>query len=226
MKPKLVVLTGAGMSAESGLSTFRDSDGLWNNYNMQDVASIQGWYQNPELIQEFYNKRRAELKNHEPNKGHHLLKELEKEFDVKIITQNVDNFHERAGSSNIIHLHGELTKVRSVQNELLLYEVTEDIKMGDLAEDGGQLRPHIVWFGESVPLMEEAVRITQEADIFVVIGTSLQVYPAASLLDFVSEKCKIFLIDPKPLETTLRKNVTYIDKGASEGLEYLRQNFL
>ncbi|TWP28708.1 NAD-dependent deacylase [Apibacter muscae] len=226
MKSKLVVLTGAGMSAESGLSTFRDSNGLWNNYKVEDVASIEGWYRNPDLVQDFYNKRRAELKNHKPNQGHFLLQELEKNFEVTIITQNVDNFHERAGSSNIIHLHGELTKIRSVQDENLIYETSEDILMGDLAEDGAQLRPHIVWFGESVPLMETAIKITQEAHIFLIIGTSLQVYPAASLIEYAPKNCKIIVIDPKPIDQLWNKEIIYINKGASEGLEYFKQNYL
>ncbi|MDR2122646.1 MAG: NAD-dependent deacylase [Flavobacteriaceae bacterium] len=225
MKQKLVVLTGAGMSVESGLSTFRDSGGLWETYKIQDVASIEGWYKNPELVQNFYNMRRAELKNHEPNKGHHLLKELESFYEVTIITQNVDNFHERADSSHIIHLHGELSKVRSEKNESLIYETLEDIHMGDLAEDGGQLRPHIVWFGEMVPKMEEAIEITRTADILLVIGTSLQVYPAASLLDFAPSTAKVFVIDPNPLETSLRKNIVFIQKGASEGLEYFKTHY-
>jgi NAD-dependent deacetylase len=226
MKKKLVVLTGAGMSAESGLSTFRDSGGLWENYKVQEVASIEGWYKNPDLVQNFYNMRRAELQKHDPNKGHYLLKELESVFDISIITQNVDNFHERAQSTHIIHLHGELTKVRSETNESLIYETFQDVHMGDLAEDGGQLRPHIVWFGEMVPEMEKAIEITQNADIFLIIGSSLQVYPAASLLDFVPVTSKIFVIDPKPIETTLRNDIIFIQKGASEGLEYFKDHYI
>ncbi len=226
MKKKLVVLTGAGMSAESGLSTFRGSGGLWDKYDISEVASIEGWYNNPELIQEFYNKRRSELKTHEPNKGHHLLKELETIFDVTIITQNVDNFHERAGSSRIVHLHGELCKVRSEKNKSLVYETLEEIQMGDLAEDGGQLRPDIVWFGEAVPKMEEAMEITRTADIFLVIGTSLQVYPAASLIDFVSQEVKIYIIDPNSVETFSQKDITFIQKGASEGIQYFINQYV
>ena len=225
MKKKLVVLTGAGMSAESGLSTFRDSGGLWENYKVQEVASIEGWYKNPELVQNFYNMRRAELQKHDPNLGHHLLKELESIFDISIITQNVDNFHERAQSTHILHLHGELTKVRSETNESLIYDTLQDVHMGDLAEDGGQLRPHIVWFGEMVPEMENAIEITQNADIFLVIGSSLQVYPAASLLDFVPVTSKIFVIDPKPFRTSLRNDIIFIQKGASEGLEYFKEHY-
>jgi NAD-dependent deacetylase len=226
MKKKLVVLTGAGMSVESGLSTFRDSGGLWENYKVQEVASVEGWYKNPELVQNFYNMRRAELQKHDPNRGHYLLKELESIFDISIITQNVDNFHERAQSTRILHLHGELTKVRSETNESLIYETFQDVHMGDLAEDGGQLRPHIVWFGEMVPEMEKAIEITQNADIFLIIGSSLQVYPAASLLDFVPVNSKIFVIDPKPVETNLRHDIIFIQKGASEGLEYFKDHYV
>lgn len=223
MKQKLVVLTGAGMSAESGLSTFRDSGGLWDQYDVKDVASIEGWINNPKLVQDFYNKRRAELKDHSPNEGHYLIKELENIFQVTIITQNVDNFHERAGSQHVIHLHGELSKVRSVKNPSLIYETLEDVHMGDLAEDGNQLRPHIVWFGEEVPKMEEAVKYTAQAEIFLVIGTSLQVYPAASLLNFVPPEAKIYIIDPNPLEMYLPENIIYIQKGATEGLKIFKQ---
>ncbi|PQL90639.1 SIR2 family NAD-dependent protein deacylase [Apibacter adventoris] len=223
MKQKLVVLTGAGMSAESGLSTFRDSGGLWDQYDVKDVASIEGWINNPKLVQDFYNKRRAELKDHSPNEGHYLIKELENIFQVTIITQNVDNFHERAGSQHVIHLHGELSKVRSVKNPSLIYETLEDVHMGDLAEDGNQLRPHIVWFGEEVPKMEEAVKYTAQAEIFLVIGTSLQVYPAASLLNFVPHEAKIYIIDPNPLEMYLPENIVYIQKGATEGLKIFKQ---
>lgn len=223
MKQKLVVLTGAGMSAESGLSTFRDSGGLWDQYDVKDVASIEGWINNPKLVQDFYNKRRAELKDHSPNEGHYLIKELENIFEVTIITQNVDNFHERAGSQHVIHLHGELSKVRSVKNPSLIYETLEDVHMGDLAEDGNQLRPHIVWFGEEVPKMEEAIKYTAQAEIFLVIGTSLQVYPAASLLNFVPPEAKIYIIDPNPLEMYLPENIIYIQKGATEGLKIFKQ---
>ncbi|PQL93272.1 SIR2 family NAD-dependent protein deacylase [Apibacter adventoris] len=223
MKQKLVVLTGAGMSAESGLSTFRDSGGLWDQYDVKDVASIEGWINNPKLVQDFYNKRRAELKDHTPNEGHYLIKELENIFHVTIITQNVDNFHERAGSQHVIHLHGELSKVRSVKNPSLIYETLEDVHMGDLAEDGNQLRPYIVWFGEEVPKMEEAIKYTAQAEIFLVIGTSLQVYPAASLLNFVPPEAKIYIIDPNPLEMYLPENIIYIQKGATEGLKIFKQ---
>ena len=207
------------MSVESGLSTFRDAGGLWEQYDISKVASIEGWYEDPKQVLDFYNMRRSELKTHNPNRGHLLLKELEKSFNVFIITQNIDNFHERAGSSNIIHLHGELSKIKSEKDDSLVYETLENIHLGDLAEDGAQLRPDIVWFGEAVPKMEEAVKIAQTADIFLIIGTSMQVYPAASLIDYVPRRAEIFVIDPKPIETPLRQGITFIRKSASEGLE-------
>eukprot|EP01035_Chromulina_nebulosa_P039476 gene39476-53374_t len=186
------------MSAESGIKTFRDSDGLWENHDVMEVASIDGWRKNPQLVMEFYNQRRKQLFEVEPNAGHIGLAELEKDFDVHIITQNVDDLHERAGSINIIHLHGELKKVRSIKNEGLVYTLDGwELKMGDTAEDGAQLRPHIVWFGEEVPMMENAAVITYDAEILVVIGTSLQVYPAAGLLHYAPAHIPKFLIDPK-----------------------------
>lgn len=219
MKKRLVVLTGAGMSAESGIKTFRDSDGLWENHNVKEVASIEGWYENPQQVIQFYNERRAQLKIVEPNEGHKILKELEQYYEVFIITQNIDNLHERAGSRNIIHLHGELTKVCSEKNKNLICQTTEDIQIGDKAEDGAQLRPFIVWFGEEVPMMEKAMEITQTADIFLVIGTSLQVYPAASLLYYAPETIPIYVIDPKIVEIKNNKKINFIQKGASEGLK-------
>ncbi|MGM5631996.1 NAD-dependent deacylase [Apibacter raozihei] len=222
MKKKLVVLTGAGISAESGLSTFRDSGGLWEKYDISEVASIKGWFKNPKLVLDFYNMRRSELKDHQPNQAHYLLKELESEYNVYIITQNVDNFHERAGSTNILHLHGELNKVRSETNESLVYETLEEIQLGQLAEDGGQLRPDIVWFGEAVPKMEEAIQIAQTADIFMVIGTSLQVYPAASLLDYVPASAPIYVIDPNSFDSPLGREVTFIQEPATKGLQSVK----
>lgn len=224
MKKKLVVLTGAGMSVESGLSTFRDSGGLWDRYPVEDVATPEGWERNPALVQGFYNKRRKELLSVEPNAGHKGLAELEKEYDVTIITQNVDNLHERAGSTHVLHLHGELTKVRSVKDESRVYELTPD--QYELAPDatdshGDQLRPHIVWFGEAVPMIEPAIRITEEADIFVVIGTSLNVYPAAGLLAYVRPQVPIYLIDPKEVRVPINRPVHVIQKGASEGVAEL-----
>lgn len=223
MKKKLVVLTGAGMSAESGIKTFRDSDGLWENHDVMEVASIDGWRKNPQLVMEFYNQRRKQLFEVEPNAGHIGLAELEQDFDVHIITQNVDDLHERAGSTKIIHLHGELKKVRSIANEELVYTLDGwELKMGDTAEDGAQLRPHIVWFGEEVPMMETAAVITDAADILVVIGTSLQVYPAAGLLHYAPAHIPKFLIDPKGEPVNGVKNLTVLNKTATEGVAELK----
>lgn len=215
----LVFLTGAGISAESGISTFRDANGLWENHDIMEVASIDGWHKNPALVLEFYNQRRAQLKTVQPNSAHYFLADLEKQFNVTIITQNVDNLHERAGSSSIIHLHGELDKARSVKNEEIIYPCQLDIHLGDLAPDGGQLRPHIVWFGEMVPKMDDAIAATSKADIFIVIGTSLQVYPAASLLDYTKSNTQIICIDPN--EMPLKKGIVHIQKNATQGVEEL-----
>lgn len=229
MKKKLVVLTGAGISAESGISTFRDSDGLWEQYKVEDVASIEGWYRNPALMTRFYNERRKQLLEVEPNDAHRLLAELEKDYDVTIITQNVDNLHERAGSTNIIHLHGELMKVTSSQdpnNPRFIQTLPNDrleVEMGDKAADGSQVRPFIVWFGEAVPEIERAVIVTSKADIYLVIGTSLNVYPAAGLLNYVADEAPIYLIDPKPVPWNSGKRFTHIMKGASEGMKELRE---
>lgn len=194
---KIVVLTGAGISAESGLKTFRDSGGLWEEYNIEEVASYNGWLRNPALVMDFYNKRRSQLKNVVPNAAHYALVKLEEKYDVQIITQNVDDLHERAGSSNILHLHGELVKVRSVKYDDLVYTIGyEEIKLGDKCEKGEQLRPHIVWFGESVPLIEKAAEIVQSADILLIVGTSMQVYPAAGLFHYAKNECDTYLIDP------------------------------
>ena len=221
---KLVVLTGAGMSAESGISTFRDSGGLWDKYRVEDVATPEAFHRNPELVLEFYNIRRRELVKVKPNEGHFGLAALEKDFDVRIITQNIDNLHEQAGSTHVLHLHGELMKVRSTADESLIYELTIDkpeIKMGDKCEKGYQLRPHIVWFGEAVPMISEAAKIAEQADIFVIIGTSMNVYPAAGLLDYVKRNVPVYLIDPKDVRTS-RFDVHHIKKGASEGVKELR----
>lgn len=224
---KLVFLTGAGMSAESGISTFRDSNGLWEQYRVEDVASIEGYWRNPELVQEFYNERRKQLSTVSPCEGHRIVASLEDRFDVTVITQNVDNLHERAGSTNIIHLHGELMKATSTNNPnnpnciITLPEDNPVIKMGDKAKDGSQLRPFIVWFGESVPMIEPAIKKVIEADILVVIGTSLNVYPAAGLLSYTKQKCKIYLIDPKDVKCDANLNVHHIMKGASEGMKEL-----
>ena len=220
---KLVVLTGAGISAESGISTFRDSGGLWEQFRIEDVATPEGWRKNPKLVTEFYNARRKQLLSVEPNFGHIGLVKLEQSFDVTVITQNVDNLHERAGSKSIIHLHGELTKVRSERFDNLIYELSPDkyeITIGDKCERGYQLRPHIVWFGESVPMLEKAIQETSEADIFVVIGTSLNVYPAASLVHYTKPDTPIYIIDPNEININ-NPNWHYIRKVASEGVKEL-----
>ena len=224
---KLVILSGAGISAESGISTFRDAGGLWDKYPVMQVASIEGYEADPELVINFYNERRKQLLDVKPNQGHILCAELEKYFDVTVVTQNVDNLHERAGSHHIIHLHGELTKVCSSYNpndpryirELKSEEF--EVKMGDKAGDGSQLRPFIVWFGEAVPEIETAVRYVEQADIFVIIGTSMNVYPAASLLYYVPANADVYLIDPKDVNINTHRPITHIKKGASEGMKEL-----
>lgn len=227
MKKKLIVLTGAGMSAESSIKTFRDSDGLWENHDVMDVASIDGWERNPQLVLEFYNQRRKQLYEVVPNAGHIGLAELEKDFDVHIITQNVDDLHERAGSTHIIHLHGELKKVRSIKNAFKIYDLDGwEIKWGDVAEDGHQLRPHIVWFGEEVPMMDMAAMITEQADVLVIIGTSLQVYPAAGLLHYAQAHIPKYLIDPKGEAVRGVENLTVINKTATEGVAELKKLLL
>jgi len=224
MKKKLVVLTGAGISAESGIKTFRDSDGLWEGHNVMEVATPEGWNKNQELVLDFYNKRRQQLKEVQPNLGHQILAELEKDFDVYIITQNVDDLHERAGSTKVLHLHGELLKVRSTRNRDFILDWTEDLLTGGLDENGHQLRPHIVWFGEEVPALEEAIDITETADYFAVIGTSLQVYPAAGLISYAPSTTPVFYIDPKPISIpNIRNKVETIAKFASEGVADLRE---
>ena len=224
MKKKLVVLTGAGISAESGIKTFRDSDGLWEGHDVMEVATPEGWRKNQELVLDFYNKRRQQLKEVKPNLGHYILAELEKDFDVHIITQNVDDLHERAGSTKVLHLHGELLKVRSTQNRDLILDWPDDLYTGDLDENGNQLRPHIVWFGEDVPALEEAIEITETADYFAVIGTSLQVYPAAGLISYTYSITPVFYIDPKPIAIpNIQNKVEVIAKVASEGVAELRE---
>lgn len=221
---KLVVLTGAGISAESGLPTFRTGqDSLWENYNVEDVATATAWRKNPALVLEFYNKRRADALNAEPNLAHKTLFELEEFFDVHIITTNVDDLHERAGSTKVLHLHGELTKMRSVYNTRRLYECTEDIKLGDVADDEGQLRPHIVWFEEDVPMMYNANEIANNADIFVIVGTSLQVYPAANLVNFVRDDVPKYIVDPNPAGLLRVENLTKIAKKATEGVTEIKE---
>ena len=217
-KKKLVILTGAGISAESGLRTFRDSDGLWEGYEVAEVATPRGWRKNPQLVLDFYNMRRKDVADAKPNAAHYGLAELEKDFDVTIITQNIDDLHERAGSTNILHLHGEIFKMRSEKDDTIFTEIRKDINWGDVAGDGAQLRPYIVWFEEPVPKMEEAVPIVYAADIFVVIGTSLVVYPAAGLINYVALETPKFIIDKKIPYTSPMKNLTLIEKPATEGV--------
>lgn len=222
MKKKIVVLTGAGVSAESGINTFRDADGLWEGHDVMEVASPQGFTNNPELVLDFYNQRRRQLFQVEPNLGHLALVELEKHFDVCIITQNVDDLHERAGSSNVLHLHGELLKVRSTRNESDIQIWQKDLNLGDFCGNGHQLRPHIVWFGEQVPLLDPAIEITQTADILIIIGTSMQVYPAASLINFVSKETPIYFIDPRPsVDTSQYNSLQVIKETAANGVPIL-----
>lgn len=221
---KLVFLTGAGMSAESGIRTFRDSNGLWEEYDVNEVASPMGWYKDTNLVLRFYNERRRQLAKCEPNAGHYGVAALEKYFDVEVITQNIDNLHERAGSSKVLHLHGELTKARSTSDPSLVYNIDyKDINPGDLCEKGSQLRPHIVWFGEAVPMMDEAVEITSRADIFVVIGSSLNVYPAAGLIRYAPSKASLWLIDPNEVNPGIEAKVEIIKEPASKGVGILKE---
>ncbi|MBQ0060920.1 MAG: NAD-dependent protein deacylase [Bacteroidales bacterium] len=223
---KIVFLTGAGMSAESGISTFRDSGGLWEQYPVEKVASIEGYWEDRQLVLQFYNERRNQLPSVQPNKGHVLVAQMEKNYDVTVVTQNVDNLHERAGSTHIVHLHGELMKATSERNPndpncIITLKEGEEIHLGDKAKDGSQLRPFIVWFGESVPEIETAVYEVMKADILVIIGTSLNVYPAAGLVNYANENTPIYVIDPKPVQIHSNRNITFIQKGASEGMEIL-----
>jgi len=221
MKKKIVVLTGAGISAESGIKTFRDSDGLWENHRIEDVATPEGWAANPELVLQFYNQRRAQLFDVQPNEGHKALAALEKNFDVHIVTQNVDDLHERAGSTRVLHLHGELRRSRSERYADLVYPCEGDIKRGDKCERGFQLRPHIVWFGEAVPMLEPAAALAARADIFIIVGTSLQVYPAASLMVYANPAIPFYYVDPRPqvnYELARMPNLTVIAEPASTGV--------
>lgn len=219
MKKRLVVLSGAGISAESGLKTFRDADGLWEGYNIMDVATPEGWAKDPELVQQFYNERRKQVLAAEPNNAHYLLASLEDDFEVHIITQNIDDLHERAGSTRITHLHGIITMSQSDHNSALTYLIDGDeIKMGDLCEEGSQLRPHVVWFGEAVPMIETAALLCEKADYFVLVGTSLAVYPAAGLVDFVPPSVSKFIIDPKIPSVGRYRNVVKVEKSATEGM--------
>jgi len=225
MKKHIVVLTGAGMSAESGISTFRDSGGLWEEHDVMKVAHIDSWYENPDLMLKFYNQRRIQLASVEPNEGHKILAELESDFEITVITQNVDNLHERAGSSNIIHLHGELTKVCSSKDKELVADIGyNEINSGDKAADGSQLRPFIVWFGEAVPEIDRAANIVSQADIIVIVGTSMQVYPAAGLIHFAKKSSPVYLIDPA--EVNVSSNVEVIKEKASKGLAILKEKLI
>lgn len=229
-KRKITFLTGAGVSAESGISTFRDSDGLWENHNVEDVASIEGWYRNPSLVLDFYNARRRQLKDVRPNPAHYAIASLEDEYEVTVVTQNVDNLHERAGSTKVIHLHGELTKVRPENcccdrdgySEETVFDIgAEDIHLGDLAPNGAQLRPHIVWFGEAVPKIDSAIDAVEAADILLIVGTSLQVYPAAGLYRYARMSVPIYIIDPKDVPVRDGR-ITHIKEVATKGMDIFK----
>ncbi len=221
---KVVVLTGAGISAESGIATFRDADGLWEGHDVMEVASPQGWASNQELVLEFYNQRRKVGMNAKPNPGHHALAKLQEDFNVTIVTQNIDNLHEQAGSEQVLHLHGKLFESRSTLDESLIYPIEGwELKKGDLCEKGSQLRPNIVWFGEAVPMMTEAARMAAEADIFLVVGTSLVVYPAAGLVDCVSYESPVYVVDPKLPEVATRPKLHLFEEKASTGVEKVRK---
>jgi NAD-dependent deacetylase len=225
-KKKLVVLTGAGISAESGLKTFRDTDGLWEGYDLNEVATPRAWKKNPALVLEFYNMRRKNVKDARPNRAHETLAALQEQFNVQVITQNIDDLHERAGSENVMHLHGEIMKMRSEQHSHMIYPIADDILLGQFAEDGAQLRPHIVWFEEMVPMIPEAIPLIQAADFFAVIGTSLAVYPAAGLINYAPWPVPKFIIDKKIPATGALYNLTAIEKPASEGVEDMRRLLL
>jgi NAD-dependent deacetylase len=223
----LIILTGAGMSSESGIRTFRDSGGLWEEYDVTEVATPMAWMKNRDLVLRFYNERRSQLASCKPNAGHFGITALEEYFNVHVITQNIDNLHERAGSKKVLHLHGELTKARSTADPSLIYDIGyKDIKPGEVCEKGSQLRPHIVWFGEAVPNMDEAVKITSTADIFVVIGSSLNVYPAAGLIDYAPKKASLWLIDPNDVYVPVYRNVEVIKEPATKGVEILTKRLI
>ena len=223
-KKKLVVLSGAGISAESGIPTFRDNGGLWEGHRVEDVATPEGWRKDPLLVLDFYNQRRKKALEVKPNQGHKIIAELQKDFDVSVVTQNVDNLHERAGSKKVIHLHGSLFESRSTKDESLVYPIKGwELKWGDLCEKGSQLRPNIVWFGEQVPLMEIATEIAANADIFVVVGTSMVVYPAAGLINYVSRKVPKFIVDPNIPDVSGLTNIEFIGEVASTGMEKVRK---
>jgi len=224
VKPKLIIISGAGISAESGISTFRDSNGLWENHRIEDVASPEGFDRNPELVLEFYNRRRAQLAEVEPNEAHIICAELEGDFDVTVVTQNVDDLHERGGSNKVIHLHGELVKARSIDFPNLIYDIGyKALNIGDSCEKGSQLRPHIVWFGEMVPLIDDAADLVDVADVVIVVGTSLQVYPAAGLIHYARKDVPIWLIDPKPAISAKEGKLFVVAKKASEGMREVKE---
>src|SRR6056297_72791 len=227
IKKKIVVLSGSGMSAESGLKTFRDADGLWEGHDVMQVASPQGFARDPKLVLEFYNQRRRQLMEVSPNAGHKALAKLEQVFDVSIVTQNIDNLHEQAGSSHVVHQHGELFKVRSTVDENYILDWKKDLVLGDVDENGHQLRPHIVWFGEMVPLLETAAQITQQADKVIIVGTSMQVYPAASLIHYAPDQTPLYFIDPRPnIRNSDFKNLTIIAKTAAKGVPVLVEELI
>ncbi len=226
-RKKIVVLSGAGISAESGIPTFRDANGLWEGHDVMEVASPEGWRKNPALVLDFYNQRRKNAYNVAPNEGHLILARLEKHFDVAIVTQNIDNLHERAGSSHVIHLHGELFQARSTADANLIYELDSwELNVGDKCEKGSQLRPNIVWFGEMVPMMEVAVKEVNQADIFIIVGTSMQVYPAAGLIDYVSQNTPVYIIDPNMPAINNRSNLHLIESIGSIGLAEVEKELL
>ncbi len=227
MSKNLVVLSGAGVSADSGLSTFRDSGGLWEGYNIEEVATIEGWYRNKEKVLDFYNKRRAQSSQAKPNPAHYAIADLENAYDVTVITQNVDDLHEKAGSKNVVHLHGMLRQARSEKNPDLVIEIgANPIKLGDKAPDGSQLRPNVVWFGEAVPMIETAFEIVNRADIFIVVGTSLAVYPAAGLVNYVHEEAPKYIVDPSTPDLYLDDGWTHIQENAATGLPELAETLL
>ncbi len=226
MKPNIVILTGAGISQESGIQTFRDSNGLWENHDIMEVASPEGWRRNPELVLKFYNKRRQQLHEIQPNAAHKAITKLQELFPVQVLTQNVDDLHERAGNKNVLHLHGELLKVRSEKNPDLIYEWHDDLHLGDLAEDGAQLRPHIVWFGEPVPMIIKAAEITDNAEIFIIVGTSMLVYPAAGLVSYLRKDVPVYYIDPNANKINIPNPLTVIREKAGTGLPRLVEKLI
>jgi NAD-dependent deacetylase len=227
IKKKIVVFTGAGISAESGLKTFRAGDGLWEEYNIEDVATFAAWQKNKELVQQFYNMRRKQVMDAKPNIAHNLVAQLEKYYDVQVITQNIDDLHERAGSKNVLHLHGEIMKVKSTVDSDLIYTIKNwELKMGELCEKGSQLRPHIVWFGEAVPEMENATKLSETADIFITIGTSLNVYPAANLISEAPKLIPKYLIDPSDFNLDHLKNITHLKTTATNGMKILFEKLI